>query len=149
MEQERRKHRRIPAVSMVKEALIESPELRMKRQIPAIVFNLSAGGVAFVTFDSFPLGAAISLDFNLNGLKLEDVEGRVVRVKGKKQTYVVVIAFTKIRNEVKNRINTMADAFDLCETRIMMGDKDVCSKDCSFFQLCTKPARLQINRLKN
>jgi len=149
MEKERRNYKRIPAISMVKEALIESPELKLKREVPAILFNLSAGGMALITFLSLPRDALISLNFNLDGLKLKDVEGRVVRVEGRKKTYLIVIAFTKIADELRKHINRMADAFDLCETRILMGEKDVCSTECSYYVLCTKPIRMAISRDKN
>jgi len=148
-EEERRKHRRIPAISVVKEALIESPELNIKTEIPAIVSNLSAGGMALITFMSIPLNALVSLNFNLDGLRLKDVEGKVVRVAGKKKTYLIVIAFTKIKDEVKNRINMMADAFDLCETRIMTGEKDVCSTECTYYELCSKPIKVVTDRENN
>jgi len=142
MKQERRKYRRIPAISMVKETMIESRQLKLKRKIPAIVFNLSGGGMALITFLSIPVDTIIFLNFNLGGLKLKDVEGKVVRAEGKKKTYLIVIAFTKIREEVKNRINMMADAFDLCETRILMGEEDVCSIECTYYKLCTKSVKM-------
>ena len=149
MENERRRYRRIPAISVVKEAMIESPELKMKREIPAIVFNLSAGGMALITFLSLPLNALISLNFNMDGLKLKDVEGKVVRVEGKKKTYLIVIAFTRIRDEVKSRINMMADAFDLCETRVLMGEEDVCSTECTYYELCSKPIKVVVDQENN
>lgn len=149
MEDERRKYRRIPTISVVKEALIESQDLNLKTEIPAILFNLSAGGLALITFLSIPQDSFIHMNFNLDGLKLKDVEGKVVRVEGKKKTYLVVVAFTKIRDEVKNRINMMADAFDLCETRISLGEENVCSQACSYYQLCSKPVKLPIGGYKN
>jgi len=149
MEQERRKYKRVPTISIVKEALIESPALKLKREIPAILSNLSAGGMALITFLSLPLDAIISLSFNIDGLKLKDAEGRVVRVEGKKNIYLIVIAFTKIRTEVKNRINMMADALDLCETRILMGEKDVCSMRCAYYELCSKPVKMVVDTDKN
>ena len=149
MVKERRKHRRIPAVTVAKEALVESPKTKFKREIPAIISDLSAGGMALITFLSLPVNAFISLNFNLDGLKLKDVEGRIVRVEGKQKTYLIVIAFTKIRAEVKNRINMMADAFDLCETRRMMGEENICSTECAYYQLCAKPIKVEISRYKN
>jgi len=149
MEEERRKYKRIPTISMVKETMIESEALKLKREIPAILFNLSAGGMALITFLSLPRDALISLNFNLDGLKLKDVEGRVVRVEGRKKTYLIVIAFTKITDELRKHINTMADAFDFCETRILMGEKDVCSTECSYYQLCSKPVKMVVDTDKN
>jgi c-di-GMP-binding flagellar brake protein YcgR len=149
MEQERRKYKRVPAISVVKEALIESPVLNLKEQIPAIISNLSAGGMAVITFLSLPLNATISLNFNIDGLKLKDVEGKVVRVEGKRKIFLIVIAFTKIRAEVKNRINMMADALDLCETRILMGEENVCSTECAYYRLCNKSIKLATDKYKN
>ncbi len=149
MEKERRKHRRIPTVTVAKEALIESPEKRLRKEIPAIIYNLSAGGMAIITFLSLPVNAFINLNFNLDGLKLKDVEGRIVRVEGKEKTYLVVISFTKIRAEVKNRINMMADAFDLCETRRMLGEENICSAECAYYKLCAKPIKVSVRRYKN
>ena len=149
MEDERRKYRRIPTISVVKEALIESQDLNLKTEIPAILFNLSAGGLALITFLSIPQDSLIHMNFDVDGLKLKDVEGKVVRVEGKKKTYLVVVAFTKIREEVKNRINMMADAFDLCETRISLGEENVCSQACSYYQLCSKAVKVPIGGYKN
>jgi c-di-GMP-binding flagellar brake protein YcgR len=149
MEKERRKYKRIPAISMVKETMIESEALKLRKEIPAILFNLSAGGMALITFLSLPRDALISLNFNLDGLKLKDVEGRVVRVEGRKKTYLIVIAFTKITDELKKHINTMADAFDFCETRILMGEKDVCSMRCAYYELCSKPVKMVVDTDKN
>ncbi|MEE8179772.1 MAG: PilZ domain-containing protein, partial [bacterium] len=86
MVKERRKHRRIPTVTVVKEALVESPEANLKQEIPAIIYNVSAGGMALITFLSLPVNASINLNFNLDGLKLKDVEGKIVRVEGKEKT---------------------------------------------------------------
>ena len=149
MEKERRKHRRIPAVTVAKEALVESQEMKLKREIPAIIYNLSAGGMALITFLSLPLNAFINLNFDLDGLKLKDVEGKIVRVEGKEKTYLIVISFTKIKAEVKKRINMMADAFDLCETRRMMGEENICSAECSYYRLCAKPIKVSVSRYKN
>lgn len=149
MEKERRKHRRIPAVTVAKEALVESQEMKLKREIPAIIYNLSAGGMALITFLSLPLNAFINLNFDLDGLKLKDVEGKIVRVEGKEKTYLIVISFTKIRAEVKKRINMMADAFDLCETRRMMGEENICSAECSYHTLCAKPIKVSVSEYKN
>ena len=149
MEKERRKHRRIPAVTVAKEALVESQEMKLKREIPAIIYNLSAGGMALITFLSLPLNAFINLNFDLDGLKLKDVEGKIVRVEGKEKTYLIVISFTKIRAEVKKRINMMADAFDLCETRRMMGEENICSAECSYHRLCAKPIKVSVSGYKN
>jgi len=149
MVKERRKHRRIPAVTVAKQALVESPEAKLKKEVPAIIYNVSAGGMALITFLSLPVNAFINLNFNLDGLKLKDVEGRIVRVEGKEKTYLVVIAFTKIRAEVKKRINMMADAFDLCETRRMMGEENICSAECTYYQLCAKPIKVEISGYKN
>jgi len=149
MEKERRQYRRIPAISMVKETMIRSDALKLKREIPAILLNLSAGGIALITFLSLPRDTLICLNFNLDGLKLKDVEGRVVRVEGKKKTYLIVISFTKIKDEVKKRITMMADAFDLCETKILMGEKDVCSTECAYYELCTKPVKMATEGQKN
>jgi len=149
MEKERRKHRRIPAVTVAKEALVESQEMKLRREIPAIIYNLSAGGMALITFLSLPLNAFINLNFDLDGLKLKDVEGKIVRVEGKEKTYLIVISFTKIRPEVKKHINMMADAFDLCETRRMMGEENICSTECSYYKLCAKPIKVSVSSYKN
>jgi len=149
MGKERRKHRRFPAVTVAKEALVESQEMKLKREIPAIIYNLSAGGMALITFLSLPLNAFINLNFDLDGLKLKDVEGKIVRVEGKEKTYLIVISFTKIKAEVRKRINMMADAFDLCETRRMMGEENICSTECSYHMLCAKPIKVSVSRYKN
>ncbi len=139
MGKEKRKYRRFPTISMIKEIMISSMQLRVKsKTVPAIMFNLSAGGIAIITFVPIPKDTLISLKFNLGGLKLDDVQGKVVRAEGKGNTYLAAIAFTKIKESTKKKIKEMADDFDRCETKILLGEKNVCFRSCRYYNLCTK-----------
>lgn len=41
----------------------------------------------------------------------------------------------------KSPINKLADDFDSCETRILLGEKPVCRKGCSYFEHCQRVAK--------
>ena len=135
---ERRKHKRFPTISLIKEILISSAALNLRDSLPAIMFNLSSGGIAIITFIRLPLNSTVILRFNLNGIKLNNVEGKIVRVEGKRKIYLIAISFSKINKKVADRIGRIADEFDLCETKLLLGEKHVCTKKCSYYHLCSK-----------
>lgn len=139
---ERRKHKRFPVITgLVKPVLFRFPRLNIKGAVPGILSNLSAGGVALVTFAPVQLNVLISLTLDFDGLKLEDVEGRVVRVEAKNEVYLVAIEFTQISDKTREKINSMAEDFDMCDTRIILGEKGFCKRSCSYYELCTKPVK--------
>src|SRR5581483_2308332 len=123
--QERRKHPRFPVV----EGLIEPINLQIAqpdskaaqaKSQPAILTNLSAGGMSLLTFIEPPHAKVFDMEFGLPGLDHVPVEGKVVRVHAKGQTFNVGIQFTKISKKHQQQINNMAGDHLDCETRISL-----------------------------
>ena len=147
--EERRRHQRLP----VMEGMVEPITIgfgkeeggpgaaKRPRQQPAILTNLSAGGLSLITFMEPPHAKRLDLVLLLPGLNHIPVEGKVVRVLEKGQTFNVGIAFTKIAKKHRDRINAMAQDHMDCETRIGLKLPEACVSDCSFHSLCAKPQK--------
>ena len=104
---------------------------------PAILTNLSAGGMQLITFLAPPHAKRLDMKLTLPGLELP-VTGRVVRVTEKGETFVVGIQFVKIQKKDQKRINDMAaDNFD-CDTRLSLALPESCVRECRFNRLCHK-----------
>src|SRR3989339_1632691 len=145
MMHDRRLHTRFPTLSVIKSIDISCPGLNLQTSIPAIMFDLSAGGIALITFCPFPIHSQVTLNLELGTFKLKNVEGEVVRTKEKKQTYLVAIQFTNLAKEQKAFIAAMAENYAACETRILHREEKVCfPKTCSYYQLCSKPERIRM-----
>ena len=100
---ERRVHFRFPTITIVKEVVIAvtHPIKGKKKTMPAIMYNLSAGGIAIVTFDKVPLNSIITLNLDLGCVVLKGVKGKVVRIDGKNVTYLIAIDFYGINKKLK------------------------------------------------
>ena len=140
---ERRKFQRLPVV----EGLIEPITLQFEggrgaaKSQPAIMTNLSAGGLSLVMFAEPPRTRSFDMVLNMPGLSNIPVEGKVLRVLEKGQTYNVGIAFSKISKKHQNQINGLAQDYADCETRISLNLPEACVPDCAFHALCRKPQK--------
>lgn len=142
--EEKRKHKRFPIIKDIAEPLDililggEKPS-----SITGILTNLSAGGVDLVLMGTVQNKESVQLTLNhipnLDGLK---VSGRVVWTKEKGGTTAIGIQFTQIDPRQQDRINTMANAYWACEDRINAGEFEVCFRECSYWNLCTKQVKL-------
>lgn len=108
---------------------------------PAILTNLSAGGMQLITFLAPPHAKRLDMVLNLPGLDHMPVTGRVVRVHEKGETFVVGIQFLKIQKRHQKRINEMAADNTDCETRLALSLPEACVKECQFHHLCHKPQK--------
>lgn len=111
------------------------------RNQPAILTNLSAGGMSLILFLEPPRTKRLEMVLSIPGLTRIPIEGRVVRINEKGQTYNVGIAFTKIGKKHRDRISGMAQDHIDCETRISLKLPEVCVQTCSFHALCAKPQK--------
>ena len=143
---ERRKHPRLPVV----EGLIEPIDLHFDvspngkaskgapKSQPAILTNLSAGGMSLLTFVEPPHAKVFDMKIGLPGLNHVPVQGKVVRVHAKGQTFNVGIQFVKISTKHQKHIDRMAvDNLD-CDTRVSLRLPEACVRDCTFHSLCHK-----------
>lgn len=105
---------------------------------PAILTNLSAGGMSLLMFLEPPHTKRLDMVLTIPGLNHLPIEGKVVRINQKGETYSVGIAFTKIDKKHQTRISAMAQDHIDCETRIGLKLPEVCVKTCSFHALCGK-----------
>ncbi|OIO07749.1 MAG: hypothetical protein AUJ52_09625 [Elusimicrobia bacterium CG1_02_63_36] len=108
------------------------------RTQPAILTNLSQGGLALITFLAPPRTKCFKMTLTIPGLDHLPIEGRVVRVAKKGETFSVGIEFTKIAKKYQKAIQRMADDDADCNTRVSLGLPEACVPDCGFHYLCTK-----------
>ncbi len=147
---ERRRHHRFPVVEGMIEPITvkfdaagpakEASPAGPKSQ-PAILTNLSAGGMSLILFLEPPRSRKFDMVLTLPGLSHVAIEGKVVRVNEKGQTYNVGIAFTKISKKSQAQISAMAQDHIDCETRIALKLPEACVATCSFHALCAKPQK--------
>lgn len=147
---ERRAHRRLAVVSDLVEPIVISyaPDAKDKkgkdavpkhlRTQPAVLTDLSAGGLQLITFLAPPHAKSFKMTLTIPGLNNLPVTGRVVRVSKKGETYSVGIAFTKIAKKFQRQISRMADDDGDCNTRLSLGLPESCVPTCSFNALCNK-----------
>jgi c-di-GMP-binding flagellar brake protein YcgR len=131
---EERRHIRFP-VPLSLPVKIFLPQF--KRNFSGIISDIGAGGLGLITLSKIPEKIVLEIQINLPGLKLGVLKGKVAWIKEKEGTYQVGIRFTKVSEIVKKKINKLADAFDICETKIFLGARDVCFKKCVYYPLCT------------
>ncbi|PCI37719.1 MAG: hypothetical protein COB53_05755 [Elusimicrobia bacterium] len=108
------------------------------RTQPAILTNLSQTGLALITFLAPPHTKSFKMTLTIPGLDHLPIEGQVVRVDKKGDTFSVGIHFTKIAKKYQKMIQRMAEDDGDCNTRIGLGLPEACVPDCGFHYLCTK-----------
>lgn len=140
---DRRQFHRFPVVG----GLIEPITLQLDgagkspRNQPAILTNLSAGGMSLILFAEPPRTRLLEMVLSLPGLSEVAVEGKVVHVNEKGRTYKVGIAFNKISRKHQSKIVAMAQDNMDCATRISLGLPESCVPKCHFHELCMKPQK--------
>jgi len=139
MQHEKRRHNRLPVLHEMDEPIQISLN---NKAVPGILVDLSAGGMAILSFTSIPVGTNINLCIDVPGLKTQPLEGKAVWVLSKGEMWRIGIVFTKIDPIDFRHINRMAfDATD-CDTKLALGVTDTCFERCSYYQLCEKPIKL-------
>lgn len=137
---ERRQHRRFSVV----EGMIEPITLEMAangKSQPAIMTDLSAGGMSLLIFCEPPRAKSFEMVLSIPGLEKTPIEASVVRIHQKGETYSLGLSFTKIAKKVQDRIACMADDNADCETRVALRLPEACVADCRFHNLCAKPVK--------
>jgi len=140
---DRRRHGRFPIL----DGLLEPINLRYPspngghRTIPAILTNLSAGGMSMVTFTEPPHARRFEMDLNLPGLHHIPIQAKVTWVHTKGDVYAVGMVFVKIHRKDQVLLRHMGQDFQDCETRIGLSLPEACVPTCSFHRLCKKPQK--------
>jgi hypothetical protein len=140
---ERRKHRRFPAMhNLLKpiDLIFEPPATFTS--VPAILLDLSAGGLGMLTFVPIEAGTEINAQVDFKGLNIPSIQGKVVSVIAKGESWRISVRFKNMENPLTEKLNKMAEDYNDCETKIALGAKDVCFDKCLYFKICEKQYKL-------
>lgn len=108
---------------------------------PAILSDLSAGGMRLITFLAPPHSKEINIVLKLDGMKEIPVTGRISWVKEKGGVFMNGISFSGISHDARKCINDMAEDYADCDTRTELKLPEVCVKSCKAQGLCNKPQK--------
>jgi hypothetical protein len=140
---ERRKHPRLPLhLSVAK--LVEFKCDGLDQPSPAILVDLSAGGLSMICFALPHLTKNVTFRLELPGLVNAKLQGRVVRAHRKGETYQVAIAFNEFQTEWAHLVAKLAKAYNECEDRLAQGDRRFCVRACAYFALCQKEEKARV-----
>jgi hypothetical protein len=150
--QDRRRHPRFAVVERMVEPIninIDSSKIvrhahdapNPPKSQPAILTDLSAGGMSLILFMAPPKTKTLDMVLNIPGLSDVAVQGQVVRISQKGETYNVGIAFRKISRKHQISIDRLAhDNLD-CDIRVALKLPEACVPTCKFQALCAKPQK--------
>lgn len=143
---ERRRHTRFPVVEGMIEPITVQFGIPKKtdtgdKNQPAILTDLSAGGMSLLMFLEPPQAKVLDMVLTIPGLERVPIEGKVVRVHQKGDTFSIGIAFTKIGKKYQSRISGMAQDHIDCDTRLALRLPEACVQTCGFHALCAKPQK--------
>jgi hypothetical protein len=140
---ERRQHRRFQVIDGMIEPItleLEGEEASTKK-IPAIMTDLSAGGMSLLMFVEPPHAKTFQMTLSIPGLEEVAIQASVARVHQKGETYSVGLSFVKIARDAQKRIEKMAEDSADCETRTALRLPDACGSDCPFHSLFSPKAK--------
>jgi len=141
--QERRKHPRLPLhLSVAK--LVDFKCDGLDQPAPAILVDLSAGGLSMITFGLPHITKNVTFRLELPGFVNAQLHGKIVRAIKKGETYQVAVAFSEYKEEWARLVAKLVRAYNVCEDRLSQGDRRFCFKGCSFFALCQKDEKARV-----
>lgn len=139
--EERRKHPRLPILHGILEPIeIEFSTDNKHSPQPAILSDLSAGGMRLITFVEPPHTKVINMVLKLDKDEI-NVKGKIAWIKQKENVYMIGIIFTEISKENQTKINNMALDYTDCDIRISLKLPDACIETCKAHTLCNKPQK--------
>jgi hypothetical protein len=138
---ERRQHRRFQVVDGMIEPITLEMEGMETKKVPAIMTDLSAGGMSLLMFVEPPHANSFQMTLSLPGLEGVPIQASVARVHQKGETYSVGLSFVKIPRDAQKRIEKMAEDSADCETRTALRLPDACGSDCPFHSMFTPKAK--------
>jgi len=143
MKPDNRRHKRFPVLKDMAEPvdlfLMDQPV----REVPAVLTNLSAGGMALVVFAHVSGQAKLKIVLDVRGLDGLEFQGHVAWTESKGETTAVGVRFDHLSHETTARVNHMAEDFQDCELKISFGLKDVCFRQCAYWAMCGKSVKLK------
>jgi c-di-GMP-binding flagellar brake protein YcgR len=111
------------------------------KAVPGILVDLSAGGMALLTFQNIPIGTVVNLSIQVPGLKTQSMAGKVVWAIAKGDMWRIGIMFTHIDPVDFRHINRLAFDCADCDTKLALGVTDICFDKCSYYPLCDKSTK--------
>src|SRR3954471_515258 len=114
--QERRKHPRLPLHLNVAK-LVDFECEGLDAPAPAVLIDLSVGGLAMICFALPPLSKQVSMRLKLPGLVNAQLQGKVVHAYRKGETYRVSVEFTEFQKEWEHLIEKLVKSYTECEAR--------------------------------
>src|SRR5882672_5390546 len=142
-QEERRRHPRLPLhLSVAK--LVDFNCDGMDHPTPAVLVDLSAGGLAMICFALPQMTKDLTFRMSLPGLVNAKLKGKIVRARRKGETYQVAIEFTEFQDKWAHMISKLAKAYTVCDERLLQGDRRFCFRECAFFPLCQKEEKARV-----
>jgi len=138
-----RRHKRFPVLKDMAEPVDLFVMDQPPREVPAVLTNLSAGGMALVVFAHVSGDAKLKILLDVHGLENLELQGRVAWTEVKGDTTAIGVRFDHLSHDTVHRITKMAEDFQDCELKISFGLKDVCFRQCAYWTLCGKPVKLK------
>lgn len=138
---ERRKHVRLPVMKNIGKP-VELLFGDSNTPVPAVLLDLSAGGMGLLTFIPIKPGATICTKIDLPGLKTNVIECKVMWDIAKESTFRIGISFAKIEKDDFNKIEKMAEDFVKCEAKLAAGEKDICFTKCLYHAVCENKIKI-------
>src|SRR5258708_24672671 len=109
--QERRKYPRLPLhLSVAK--LVDFKCDGLDQPAPAILVDLSAGGLSMIAFALPRLTKNVTFRLELPGLVNAQLHGKIVRAHKKGETYQVAIAFSEFKEEWAGLVSKVTKAYN-------------------------------------
>lgn len=140
---ERRRHPRLPLhLSVAK--LVDFKCDGLEHSAPAVLVDLSAGGLAMICFALPPSAKDLTFRLSLPGLVNAKLKGKIVRARRKGETYQVAIEFTELQDKWGHLVSKLTKAYMACEERLQQGDRHFCFKECAFYPLCQKEEKARV-----
>ncbi len=128
---ERRRHPRLPLhLSVVK--MVDFKCEGLDQTAPAILIDISAGGVGMVCFALPQLAKNITFSIDLPDLVKAKLHGKIIRAVQKGDTYRVAIEFTEFQEQWGHMVTKLIKSHKDCEDRWSQGDRKHCPKECAF-----------------
>lgn len=143
MKPDNRRHKRFPVLKDMAEPVDLFVMDQPPREVPAVLTNLSAGGMALVVFAHVSGDAKLKILLDVHGLENLELRGRVAWTEVKGDTTAIGVRFDHLSHDTVHRITKMAEDFQDCELKISFGLKDVCFRQCAYWTLCGKPVKLK------
>lgn len=145
---ERRRHVRLPILHGILEPVeieffAKDSRGNVKPQ-PAILSDLSAGGMRLITFLEPPHSKELNIVLKLDGLSEMPICGKISWVRQKGEVYMTGISFATISKENEKKISLMAEDYSDCDARIALKLPEACVETCKAHSLCNKPQKDEI-----